>query len=111
MFELAYHSTEKRNKTNHIDCTDIVELNISAREISQDERSPDKMTSNDTVNVSTIANLMQKQCKATLYTNCLLKQLLQPINPTVQPASLKDVVEMENKLNGLAFNEKSLKTM
>jgi len=59
---------------------------------------------------------MQKQFKATLYTNYLLEQLLQSNNHVVQPASLniqekfrsrfhnfllnflEDVVEMKNKL-------------
>jgi len=60
---------------------------------------------------------MQKQFKATLYTNCLLEQLLKTNNQTIQPASslsiqekfrsilhnlplnsLEDVVEMEKKL-------------
>ncbi len=68
-------------------------------------------------NLSTIAYLMQKQFKATLYTNCLLEQLLKTNNQTIQPASslsiqkkfqsifhnlplnsLEDVVEMEKKL-------------
>ncbi|KAE9539879.1 hypothetical protein AGLY_005131 [Aphis glycines] len=72
------------------------------------------------VNLSTIANLMQKQFKATLYTNCLLEQLFQSNNQTIQPASLsntfhnlplnslEDVVEMKNKLKDPV---KLLKTM
>ncbi|KAE9524042.1 hypothetical protein AGLY_015689 [Aphis glycines] len=125
MFEPAYHSTDKTTTKNHTGYTNnsdkdiMVELNSSAREISQNGRSQGEMTFNDTVNLSTIANLMQKQFKATLYINCLLEQLLKSKvnNQTIQPASslsiqekfrsifhnlplnsLEDVVEMKNKL-------------